>query len=404
MRTVGAHGGRMGPPTCGTTPVTMGQTCMSVMRAAGGMDSCQSLRSKSKLPHRSSVGLRWRRDSSSRRNIRDAKTRFARNDGSASAVLHFPALAAVVSFVGLLRVLRAGAAAGPGGAAAVDEDQRAGDGNAGGTDIDEAPRGFDGELEAGFDDNVHPGLQVNFHAGLVSEILAGLLLQVLADLQGHGLADFFVAIAGGFGVEIAFDFFFLVVFHDEAAVVADEFAGIVFDAVVHVFFGVDEDLLAALFVLEAELVVVGGAAALGAAGHEGGTRLMVREGVCRHLVVVVDAAGDDGPVRIAFEEINNDFLSDARDGDRAPVLAGPRLRDAHPTRAVLILLTEAVPEKLHLHAAVLIGINLLARGPDHDRCLDTLYDGFGSQALRAERHGKGDAREMVGVSLLGTAT
>src|SRR5208283_2896603 len=37
ISTVGQHGGRIGPPTCGTTPVTMGQTCMSVIRAAGGI-------------------------------------------------------------------------------------------------------------------------------------------------------------------------------------------------------------------------------------------------------------------------------------------------------------------------------------------------------------------------------
>jgi len=38
MRTVGAPGITMGPPTCGmggTPGVIMGQTCMSVMRAAG---------------------------------------------------------------------------------------------------------------------------------------------------------------------------------------------------------------------------------------------------------------------------------------------------------------------------------------------------------------------------------
>src|SRR5271154_2569415 len=37
MRTVGSQGGRMGPPTCGTSTVTIGQTCMSVARAAGGI-------------------------------------------------------------------------------------------------------------------------------------------------------------------------------------------------------------------------------------------------------------------------------------------------------------------------------------------------------------------------------
>ena len=37
MMTVGQHGGMMGPPTWGTRTVTIGQVCMSVMRAAGGM-------------------------------------------------------------------------------------------------------------------------------------------------------------------------------------------------------------------------------------------------------------------------------------------------------------------------------------------------------------------------------
>jgi hypothetical protein len=37
MSTVGTPGGRIGPPTWGTTPVTMGHTCMSVILAAGGI-------------------------------------------------------------------------------------------------------------------------------------------------------------------------------------------------------------------------------------------------------------------------------------------------------------------------------------------------------------------------------
>src|SRR4029077_8643860 len=39
ISTVGTPGGRIGPPTCGTTPVTIGQVCMSVTRAAGGIDN-----------------------------------------------------------------------------------------------------------------------------------------------------------------------------------------------------------------------------------------------------------------------------------------------------------------------------------------------------------------------------
>src|SRR5436309_6059291 len=38
INTVGQHGGNIGPPTCGTTPVTIGQVCISPTLAAGGMD------------------------------------------------------------------------------------------------------------------------------------------------------------------------------------------------------------------------------------------------------------------------------------------------------------------------------------------------------------------------------
>src|SRR5215472_13533668 len=37
MITLGEHGPLMGPPTWGTSPVTMGQVCMSVNRDAGGI-------------------------------------------------------------------------------------------------------------------------------------------------------------------------------------------------------------------------------------------------------------------------------------------------------------------------------------------------------------------------------
>ena len=37
MSTVGSPAGKMGPPTWGTVPVTMGHTCISVILAAGGI-------------------------------------------------------------------------------------------------------------------------------------------------------------------------------------------------------------------------------------------------------------------------------------------------------------------------------------------------------------------------------
>jgi hypothetical protein len=37
IKTVGTHGPVIGPPTCGTTPVTMGQVCISDSLAADGI-------------------------------------------------------------------------------------------------------------------------------------------------------------------------------------------------------------------------------------------------------------------------------------------------------------------------------------------------------------------------------
>ena len=37
IKTVGQHGAMIGPPTWGTSTVTIGQTWLSVMRAAGGI-------------------------------------------------------------------------------------------------------------------------------------------------------------------------------------------------------------------------------------------------------------------------------------------------------------------------------------------------------------------------------
>src|SRR4051812_16801191 len=61
----------------------------------------------------------------------------------------------------------------------------------------------------------------------------------------------------------------------------------------------------------------------------------------------------------------------------APTPAGPELRDAHPAAAVFVVLADAVPVELHLHAPVLIGPNLFA-GFAHD-----------DSRLRAADHGLG---------------
>src|SRR5439155_1551903 len=80
-------------------------------------------------------------------------------------------------------------------------------------------------------------------------------------------------------------------------------------------------------------------------------------------LVLVDGLG---PVGIALEEVDDHLLTDARDVDRPPGRARPRLRHAHEARALLVLLPLAVPVELHLHAPVLVGPDLLALGADDD--------------------------------------
>ena len=52
-------------------------------------------------------------------------------------------------------------------------------------------------------------------------------------------------------------------------------------------------------------------------------RLVRRQVVGRHLLGVVDAAGDDRLVGIALEEVDDDLLADARHRDRRPSSCRP---------------------------------------------------------------------------------
>src|SRR2546423_7732057 len=89
----------------------------------------------------------------------------------------------------------------------------------------------------------------------------------------------------------------------------------------------------------------------------------MRKGIGRHLLGIVDAASDNGLVRIAFQEVDNHLLADARNADRTPPLAGPWMRHTNPARAVLIPLPLAVPVELHLDASILVRIDFFPGRP-----------------------------------------
>src|SRR4030095_10328672 len=124
-------------------------------------------------------------------------------------------------------------------------------------------------------------------------------------------------------------------------------------------------------------------------------RLEVGQLVERHVLAVVDAADDDRLIGVALEKLDDHLLADARDRHEAPPLAGPRVRDAEPAGAVLVALALAVPVELDLHAAVLVGEDLLSRRTDDGRGLHADDDGSVRSTSRAVWHGGSDALALV---------
>src|ERR1035438_2035768 len=293
-------------------------------------------------------------------------------------------------------------------ASAVDHHHGAGNKHAARIDGDEAASHVDRETRHPFDHYLH-GLQVQILGHLAAVIPAKLLDHVAghgqrmragnrnrllaADGQVVVAADFFNMVAGQIEVAVPAGLLQLVADHHQVTVFADPLPAVVLDAHVHVFFAMDEDLLFAFVILEAEFVEA--PASLAAHGFPGALRLVVRKRVGRHLVGVVDRAGDDGPVGIAFQETDDHLLADAGDADEAPLLAGPTVSDADPAGAVFITGALAVPEELHDDASVLIRPDLLAGLTHHHGGLRSVDYRLAGAAGRAERYGIGNRLETV---------
>src|SRR5215469_10026309 len=185
---------------------------------------------------------------------------------------------------------------------------------------------------------------MNGHAGFMRKILPRLLVKVLARLDGNVLSGLLVQVTGDIEIVVAFhllgtftgdlngfialDLFHPVLLDDDALVVSDPLARIVLDASVVIHFAAKKNLLTTGLVLEAQLVVIVIATALGAAGLDCASRLVIRQCIGNGLFCVVDAASDDGAVRITVDEAHQYLLAYTRNGDNPPTLAGPLLRDA----------------------------------------------------------------------------
>src|SRR5207245_4175169 len=165
---------------------------------------------------------------------------------------------------------------------------------------------------------------------LVSELLVGVRDRLRAVVVGGGR---------------------LVVMLLDPVVVAAPNALVIIDSNDVVLLGAEVDVLLALLVLEAEFVEILITAFEAAAALDAALRFVVGQLPRRHVLGIVDATDDDGLIGIAFEEINDDLMPDARNVDYPPILAGPGRRHADPAGAILVLLALAVPVELNLDAA-----------------------------------------------------
>src|SRR5690606_19692758 len=220
------------------------------------------------------------------------------------------------------------------------------------------------QLAIRFDHHFLPGLQMYLAASFGQ--LGDACLKMLASADGQVVVGLDLGPAVGmggvvflgqvFGVAIGFDPF--------VALVADADFLVVLDVLFPVALGVDEDLFLAGPVLDAQFVE---AIAAGAAqALEDGSGLVLGQFVGHRVGAVVQAAADQWLVRVAFQKTDQYFHADARDGDAAPVVAGPAAGHPQPAAGVGIGLAFAVPVELDLDPALIVAVDFfVGRAGDH---------------------------------------
>ncbi|KAF1029953.1 MAG: hypothetical protein GAK37_01560 [Pseudomonas sp.] len=241
---------------------------------------------------------------------------------------------------------------------------------------------LEGDGRARLDHHVHAALDVGVHAGGDPGLHATVDDHVGARRQRHVTRGFLVAVAAHRRMPVAADVLAQVLVDLGMAVATHPVQRVLEHALVEVFLGMQKHLLRALLVFKAQLVVA--TAALGRVAFDGRACGVFRQWVRWQGVGVVDAAGDQRLVGIAFQEAHDHFLADARGEQAAPAFACPALRHANPARAVFVALAFAVPVELHLDAPVLVGPYLFALLAHHHGCLWTVHQRFGRGDRRAK--------------------
>src|SRR6185295_21946 len=199
--------------------------------------------------------------------------------------------------LGKLGLQRRGAGAAPRGAARIDLGERALNGHAARVDVDEVAPDLHADLGVGLENQDGARLQVDLVLGVVGE-LGHLAEQVLGEVEREGaVLQLLVAIAAVERDVVVAVLQLLVqaaLLDVKVAVLSDPFLAHFLDPYGLVLLRLDEDLLRAFLVLEAQLVEVRGRALRGRMGLDAALRLFRRQRVGRAQIAVVEAAGDDG--------------------------------------------------------------------------------------------------------------
>src|SRR5690606_26434829 len=253
------------------------------------------------------------------------------------------------------------------------------------------------DFRAGFQHHFHAAGQVNLLPCLDELPLSKFYMLVARD--GQMIIGPDLGFAVGVGAVVLFGQVLGVTSGLDAFVpfVADADTLVVLDVLIPVALGVDEDLFFTGPVFDAQFVE---AVAAGAAqALEDGSGLVLGQLVGHRVGAVVQAAGDQWLVRVAFQKTDQYFHADARDGDAAPVVAGPAAGHPQPAAGVGIGLAFAVPVELDLDPALGVAVDFFAgRAGDHGGLL-AQRAGFGMAQGWAVGGVPGGGLEVVAVAL-----
>src|SRR5690554_7303076 len=281
--------------------------------------------------------------------------------------------------------------------ARIDPNNRPIESDATGVQLEEAAAASGSELHTGVDDDLVAGVIMNLPPCLDELALTELDVLVVGDGQVIIGPDLGPAVGVGAVVLLSQVLGVTVGFDALVALVADADALVVLDVLIPVALGVDENLLLARLVLDAQFVEAVAAGAAQALEQAAG--LVFRQLTGHRVSAVVQAATDQRLVRVAFEEADQHLHADTRDGDAAPVVAGPAAGHPQPAAGVGVGLALAVPVELDLDAALFVAVDFFAGGAGDHRSLLAQRAGFGMAQGWAVRGVPGGGLEVVAVAV-----